>query len=581
MLILRLFLIVLSVLLNACASLSMQSNETENTSISPKIVQPQEILPKKEVKTAIQPDVMFLLMTAELAGQRGRYDVAFEGYMEAAKRVKDARFAERAAMIAMYIKDVNKTKEAVNLWLGLDKNNQSALKIAALSSLIIGDNKTAAEHLDVLFKLDMAGFEKSSLELAAMLPKEAKAKLTYDVLTDLLAKHPNNSGLFFIKSLLAMQINDKKEAEYNIQKALTIQPEWDKALMFQAQLALLSGNMDKALADLRVAAEKHPENDKIKKLYAQLLIKNKDFQQAEKIYQQLIKRHPEDNENQFALALIYLQAGNDDSAESLLLRLVEDNQWQDQASFYLGKLEEKHNNSSAAIKWYDKVKSGPSVFDAGLSAAILFAKDKNFDDAKIRLRTLVKQFPKQKAKLLLMEAEFLNQQRQFQQAFDLLTGVLADAPDDKDILYTHALIADRLGRLDILEMDLNKVLAKDPDNTQALNALGYALVVKTDRFAEAEQYLLRAIKLAPKEAVILDSYGWLEFKRGHLTNALDYLQRAFERQKETEIAAHLVEVMWVMGKKEEAKALFKEVYKRSSEDEFLLDFKRRVLDKAL
>ena len=558
----------------------MQSNDTENTSIPTNIVQPQEILPKKEVKTAIQPDVMFLLMTAELAGQRGRYDVAFEGYMEAAKRVKDARFAERAAMIAMYIKDVNKTKDAVNLWLGLDKNNQSALKIAALSSLIVGDNKAAAEYLDVLFKLDMAGFEKSSLELAAMLSKEAKAKLTYNVLTDLLVKHPNNSGLFFIKSLLAMQINDRKEAEFNIQKALIIQPEWDKALTFQAQLALLSGNISKAVADLRIATEKHPENDKIKKLYAQLLIKNKDYQQAEKIYQQLIKVHPEDNENQFALALIYIQDGNDDAAESLLMRLVEDNQWQDQASFYLGKLEEKHNNSSMAIKWYDKVKSGAAAFDAGLSVAILLAKDKNFDDAKIRLQVLVRQFPKQKTKLLLMEAEFLNQQRQFQQAFDLLTSLLVDNPDEKDVLYTHALMADRLGKLDILEADLNKILVKDSDNTQALNALGYALVEKTDRYAEAEQYLLRALKLAPKEAVILDSYGWLEYKRGHLSNALDYLRRAFDRQKETEIAAHLVEVMWVIGKKEEAKALFKEVFKHSPEDEFLLDFKHRVLDKA-
>jgi len=143
------------------------------------------------------------------------------------------------------------------------------------------------------------------------------------------------------------------------------------------------------------------------------------------------------------------------------------------------------------------------------------------------------------------------------------------------------LVADRLGRLDVSEADFKKILEKYPESPEVLNALGYTLVEKTKRYIEAEQYLLHALKLAPNEAVILDSYGWLQFKRGNFAGALDYLQRAYAKQKENEIAAHLAEVLWALNKKDEAKKLFKEAIKKAPEDEYLLEFKRRVLDKAL
>jgi tetratricopeptide (TPR) repeat protein len=159
----------------------------------------------------------------------------------------------------------------------------------------------------------------------------------------------------------------------------------------------------------------------------------------------------------------------------------------------------------------------------------------------------------------------------------LLTDALVDFPDQKELLYTRALIAERVDRLDIAEADLKKILAVEPDNVEALNALGYSLLSKPGRYTDAEKYLQNALRLAPDSAVIIDSYGWLQFKLGNTQKALEYLQKAYEKQKENEIAAHLAEVLWALDRKDEAKELFNKAIKDAPNDEYLLDFQRRIV----
>jgi Flp pilus assembly protein TadD len=129
-------------------------------------------------------------------------------------------------------------------------------------------------------------------------------------------------------------------------------------------------------------------------------------------------------------------------------------------------------------------------------------------------------------------------------------------------------------------MDLKKILTQNPDNAEALNALGYTLLGMPGRYAEAEKYLGHALRLQPNEAVIMDSYGWLQFKLGNASQALDFLQNAYSKQQENEIAAHLAEVLWALGRKDEAKKLFAKAFKESPQDEYLLDFKQRILNGA-
>jgi tetratricopeptide (TPR) repeat protein len=243
----------------------------------------------------------------------------------------------------------------------------------------------------------------------------------------------------------------------------------------------------------------------------------------------------------------------------------------------LGKIEEKRGGQAKALAWFDKVTEQPLALEASLSAIALLAKGQRFDEAASRLERSRVKYPEQKQRMILMQADLYSQQKRYQQAFDLLTAALSDSGEQKELLYTRALMAERIGRFDILEADLRKILAKNPDNPEALNALGYSLLDKTHRYSEAEKYLKRALELQPNEAVIMDSYGWLQFKLGHNEKALDYLQRAYAKKPEFEIAAHLIEVLWVLDRKEEARKLFYKVIKIAPEDEYLLDVRQRVL----
>jgi len=576
-LIFRLLLLTAFVLLNSCADSAVTPIDSEEAIVPPLSAEIKGKDRQNESKTSIEPDVLFILMTAELAGQRGQYDVAFDGYMAAAKRTQNPKFSERAVMIAMYVKNTTKTNEALELWLKQDPKNPEVRKIAALYSLKAGDKSATAQHLNVLLLSDPAGFENVLLELVGTLQKEGKVDVAYDALDELLKLHPDNAEIFFVQSMLATQKKDKNLAEAKIQQALKLRPDWDKALIFKAQIQIFSGDLKKAKLLLKEASLKYPENTRISKMLAQVLIKTEEYKEAIEVYQKVVSKSPKDAESHFAIGLIYMQLNQDKEAEDVFKRLVDQPEWKYQAYFYLGKIEEKQGHLKKALGWFDKVIDGPYVFDSSISAVSLLQKDNQLDEAGSRLSLLQSKFPKQKVRLLLVQVELLSQQKQYDKAFSLLNAGLAEFPDQKDLLYTRALMAGRLGKNDVVEVDLKKLLSVDPDNVEALNALGYTLLTNSTRFADAEKYLEKALSLAPDEAVVIDSYGWLQFKRGDLVKALGYLEKAYSKQHENEIAAHLAEVLWGLGRKEDAEKIVNKAMQESPSDEYLLDFKRRVV----
>ena len=572
----RLFPVICLLLLYGCASTQEQATPKASEK-SVKLAKPQEKKSDQDDKTAIDPDVLFMLMTAEIAGQRGQYDVALEGYLEAAKRVHDPRLTERAAMIAMYMKDGNKTNEAVSLWLKQDPENLSARKIAALSALKSGNKKRSVSQLGALLKRDPAGFEKTLFELAGALQKNDNTGFLYEVMEELSVKHSDQASIFFIQSLLASDMKNLTLAESKIGRALQLQPDWEKALILQAQLAVYREDFGRAETLLRNASVKYPENPKFKKLLAQVLIKSAKYEEAGEVYETLFTNDPKDYESQFSLGLVHLQLDRDDKAEEIFKQTLSQPEWRHQSNFYLGKIEEKREKTDAALTWFDKVTDGPFQFEAAITGISMLAKDKQFDRAEQRLKALPVKFPKQKPRIVLIQAELYSQQKQYQIAYDYLSAELKNYPDQEELLYARALMADRMGNLAAMEADLQKILAKSPDNVEALNALGYSLADKTTRYADAEKYLLHALQIKPDEAVILDSYGWLKYKMGNHPAALDYLKKAYDKQPENEIAAHLAEVLWVSGQKEAAKKLFDKAIAESPDDTYLLKFKQKFL----
>ncbi len=537
-----------------------------------------ELALPSEHATSISSDVLYLLLTAEIAGQRNQYNVALDAYLQAAKHVDDPRIAERAAKIGFFIKNSKKTNEAVSLWLKHDEKNLTARKIAVFTAFRETDKDTAVEHLNSILKNDPASFESTLLELTKALGNEVSPEFVFEVLETISEQHQDNASVFLVQSLLAGRLQKLDLAKQKIAQAISIQPEWDKALILQAQFAAQSGEFGVARELLEKVLNKAPDNRRVRKMLAQILIKNEAYDEALQLYKNILENKPEDGDSQFAIALILIQQKKEDEALEYFKNLVNKPAWDAQASFYIGRIEYKNEHYDKALVWFDKVTKGPYTYDSSMAAVSVLLNQKNYLEAENRLEALSGKYPSKHINIQLLKAEFYNDQKKYQKAFEVLSDVLKDSPEHRDLLYTRALIAEKLNKLTIVEEDLKKIISLDPNDASALNALGYTLVDRTDRYEEAEKYLLQAIKIQPEEAVIIDSLGWLQFKLGNTEEALNYLRDAYKKQPESEIAAHLAEVLWVQGKKTEAIEIYQRALKKSPDDEYLLKFKQRFLD---
>ncbi len=474
-------------LITACQIMPEKSEQTENTVLNKEVVVEKEAVTKKEVETAINSNVLYLLLVGETALQRQQFEVAREAYLEASRRVSDTRVAERAAKIGLYLEELPKTEKAVSPWQSKDSIGHSTRQ-SALSSALHKKNQAALiKHLTLLLKQDPATFDAMLLDFGRVLKTPEDLKFVYHTLEVLAKKYPQQATVFLAQAILAVRQNNLELAKQKINQTLHLQPDWEKAIDFQAELFM-----------------------------------------------------------------------------------------------YSGKMAFKNNQFEKAIAWFDQVKKGTLTFEAAIASVSVLFEQKNFAQALVRLEKLAgkTQDPKQEVRILVMQAELCNAQKDYQQAFDLLTKALDKNPEQRDLLYTRALTAEKLNDLKLFETDLQKILAQNPDDAVTLNALGYTLVDKTTRYDEAEQYLQKALQLEPDNAVIIDSYGWLEFKKGNLNSALKYLESAFKKMPENEIAAHLAETLWALGKQSEALKLFNQALKKTPTDEFLLDFQKRVLNNA-
>ncbi len=527
--------------------------------------------------TVIDEEVLYLLMAAELAGQRNQYDLALDAYLQAAKRVDDPRIAERAVKIGLFLKDERRTQEALAVWLEKDGKNLGARKFALLLAIKNANRKSAVENINAMLQEDPAGFEAGLLELIKLFEKEGRAQFTYDALEEVSTQQPTQVSVLFLQAVLATMLPDNALAQEKISKALELQPDWNKAVIFQAQLAGRTGDLLKARRYLEKAVKQAPEDLQLRKMLIEVLVNTEAYDDAIRVCQNVLDEKPDDAESLFSIALIYAQQNQLDKAENYLEKLLSNPEWDDQASFYLGKLEMQKRRPEKALAWFDKVVDPRMAFDADMAGLSIVMNLKRQDEVEQRVLRMENKYPDQRLRILTTKAEFLNQQGDYQQAFDVLSAVLKEGPDNRDVLYARALIAEKMNRLDLLEADLLSILRKNPDDIGALNAMGYTLTDRAERYDEAEKYLKRAIELQPNEAVIIDSYGWLLFKKGQAEQALVYLQQAYDKQAENEIAAHLIEVLWFVGSKKEAKELFDSVYKKSPDDEYLLKVKKRVL----
>jgi len=341
---------------------------------------------------------------------------------------------------------------------------------------------------------------------------------------------------------------------------------------------LQRGSNEEALRFLGEYLQKYPQARDVRLNYARLLVNAKDFPQARRQFELLVAEDPQNADVGMAIALLAMQASDYDAAETQLQRVLEmDYKDPDLARFYLGQINEERKRFDAALKWYSSVAQGEQYVNAQARYAGVLVKQGKLPEARQYLQQAGANSSQQRVQLTQAEAQLLRDASEYQAAFELLGQALEKTPDTPDLLYDYAMAAEKVDRLDVLEGNLKQLIKLRPDHAHAYNALGYTLADRTQRISEAHGLIETALKLAPDDPFIMDSMGWVLFRMGRGKEGLDYLQRAFKQRPDPEIAAHLGEVLWVLGQQDQAKKIWTETLKGHPSNELLQSTVKRFL----
>ena len=515
--------------------------------------------------------LLYKLLLAEIAGHRGMLDTSIEYYLDLARHTRDHRIAERTARIAVYARDDAAALAAARLWVELDPRNPDPHQVLAIMKLRAGDLEQSAEHLQDIFAYSEGEADEKLWMIANLLGSEKDKDAVLEVMEKLVASQDSSPGALYAFAHVAARLEDLERSRELLEDTLALAPDNDNAALSYISILQRMGREQEALSWLEKKLAMNGESDfNLRMAYARLLMEVRQFGKALDQFELLVDREPENIDVLYALGLLYLQSNRLDEAETLFTKLSVQEHLTDTSNYYLGRIAEEKRLYDEAGAWYQGVYKGEHYFDAQVRLAMLLARKGQVDEARNHLQSIRSRSGQQALVIVQAEGDLLIQAGRYEEAIGVYTEALDDGYNP-DLLYARAMAAEKTGRLDLLEKDLRSILEREPDHAQALNALGYTLADATDRHAEAYELIKKALELSPNDFYILDSMGWVLYRLGRLDEAIDYLRKALNIRQDPEIAAHLGEVLWVRGEREQAKEVWETALQQTPEDTRLLD----------
>lgn len=529
---------------------------------------------------------MYRLLIGDIALQRGDPAVAARAYYEAAKDVRDARLARRATEIALVARQRSLAQDAATLWSELDPTAERAKQvIAGLKSG--GDFRGSELKTDLERALSEAAASgptrlgEAFMELNRALASETDRAATFKLVQSLAQPYPASAEANFAVALAAFNtgLADFESATIALQsvdRALAQKPGWEPAVLLKVEI-LGKQSLDRAAEYLTEILKSAPDSKPVNSALVQVRIQQRRYADAAAILQKLADSSPDNQEYRFGLAMLAMQTKDWTKAERLLLELNRAGYGNEGVvETYLAQVAEETGRFDLALERFRAVPEGERGWSAKLRVAAMLAKLGRQEEARQYLADLPTDTRAQEIQVNQVTAQLLRDVNDNQAAFTILAEALTRYPDDPDLLYDLAMVAEKLDRLDVVESKLARLVELRPSNAQALNALGYTLVDRTPRVAEGLALIERALALAPNDPFILDSVGWAQFRMGRLDEAEKFLQRAMEQRPDPEIGAHLGEVLWAKGDRAQAQDVWQSQLKSAPDNAVLLETVRRL-----
>ena len=565
-----LLLVIALILLGGCTSQSVKesapkttdassaavdaSAEAEVSAVNASIAEskvPKRPRPSDYPVAPFPKDALYQLLVAEVAGYRGEYSTALEKYVDMALKTRDAGVAQRAAMLAVYLKRYEEALTTSKIWVEQEPDSIEARRYLSEQLLRIGDMEQAIVHMEAIKNLGgLANFESFAYSAANMDDKGREVLL--EAMSRMLAEYPGEEQLMFSKAVLLEQSGQLEEA-LQLANQLLVSKKDINVIVLKVNALKDLLRTDEALIFLESTLEELADKRRLRLIYARMLFEAERLVDAEKQYEQVHQQAPNDSDILFALALISMEQGKDESAKGYLNQMIRFNRRANEAHYYLGSIADKNDKIPQAISEYKMVGPGREYLAAQVRIAALLADQDRLDDARAHLENQRANNPDRYNRLVMIEGQLLSERGHEAEFFELLETVIQKQPENVELLYFRAMTGQSLGRLDVLEQDLLRVIEIDPGNADAMNALGYTLADQTDRHDEALILIERALEIKPNEAAFIDSLGWVQYRLENYKDAVTNLRKALSLFDNDEVAAHLGEVLWVSGEQQEAR----------------------------
>ena len=537
-------------------------------------------------------EIMYRLLVGDVALQRGEPALAARAYLEVARETRDPTLAKRATEIAVGARARSLTVESARLWTEIDPAAQRPKQLIAALATGTGskgfdspgvgnDLKAELERVLADAASSPAALGEAFLQLNRLLAHEADKQATLKLVEAVAQPYPDLAEARFAVALAAYNtgltdIGTSAIALKEAERALQLKPGWERAAMLKAEI-LGKRSPGEAIDFLTAYLKAHPDSKAAAGSLAQFYVEQKRYAEARAIFERFWAADKGNRDFEFAIAALAVQMKDWAAAETLFEDLKQANYDENGGvEFYLAQIAEESGRYELAFERYRAVPDGERAWIAKLRAAAMLAKLNRVADARKYLADLPAVTIEQRVQVRQSEAQLLRDAGDNAGAFAVLTQALAEQPDQPDLLYDAAMVAEKLDKMEVVEARLSRLIELNPENAQALNALGYTLVDRTSRTAEGIALIERALKLAPQDPFILDSMGWAEFKLGRLDDAETWLNRALTERADAEIAAHLGEVLWAKGERNRAREVWQSQLQATPDNPVLLETMRRL-----
>lgn len=525
----------------------------------------------------LTPKLLYQFLLAEIAGQRGQFANSAELYLDIAKQTRDPRIARRAAEIAAHGRRMDVAMQATQLWLDIEPGSIQAR--LALINLLLAQGRYAELKtvLAALLSAEPQQIGQNLLRLNRLFARVEDRQAVRDMIDTVSAPYLQLPEAHYARAMAAFEAKDRAAAQDAIRQALRLKPDWEAAALLHAQMIEKSA----AFVVLEEFIAANPLAREARLAYARALVGDKRYAEGRRQFGILLQQGASSPERSsdllFAVAVLSLQLGDEVDAAAHLRRLAELGPTEaDKAHFYLGQIATDSKRWDEALRWFGMVGPGEHYLSARLQAGSLLARQGKLDQARQHLVASEVANPRERVQLLIGESQLLREAGRIADAHAVLAAGLAQQPDQPELLYEIALIAEKLGSMDEVESRLRRLIELKPDHAHAYNALGYSFADRNMRLPEALALIERALQLTPNDPLILDSKGWALFRMGQFQAALEILGTAYGMRTDPEIAAHLGEVLWSLGRQGEARQIWDKARKDHPANETLTETIKRL-----